>query len=186
MKRTQLAKMLIMAILLAVGMVLPFLVGQVQLLGQAISPLHIPVFICGLTCGWPWGAALGVLLPILRSVIFGMPPMMPTGLCMAFEMCAYGLLTGMLYPAFRKMIRSKKFGHLPAMLAAMLIAMVAGRLVGGAAKAIILGLNGNSYSFDAFIAAYFVGTSVGAVVHLIVVPAIVAALERAKLSPSCK
>ena len=66
---------------------------------------------------------------------------------------------------------------------AMLIAMVAGRIAGGAVKACVMGFQGNGYTFQAFIAAYFTGTAVGAVIHLIVVPAIALALEKAKLSP---
>ena len=72
--------------------------------------------------------------------------------------------------------------HLPAMLVAMLIAMVAGRIAGGAAKACVMGINGNPYTFQAFIAAYFTGTAVGAVIHLIIVPAVALALEKAGLS----
>lgn len=172
--------MVVAALLLAVGLVLPLLLGQAEILGQAISPLHIPVLLCGLTCGWGWGAALGIVLPLLRSALFGMPPM-PVAIPMAFEMAVYGALTGLLYPAFRTLLR--KSNHLPAMILSMLIAMILGRVVGGAAKACVMGFQGNAYTFEAFIAAYFTGTAVGAVIHLIVVPAVALALEKAKLSP---
>lgn len=173
-------KMVVTALLLAVGLVLPLLLGQVEVLGQAISPLHIPVLLCGLTCGWGWAAVLGAVLPILRSLIFTMPPM-PVAIPMAFEMAAYGALTGLMYPLMRRLL--KKNSHLPAMLVSMLIAMVLGRFVGGAAKACVMGFQGNGYTLQAFIAAYFTGTAVGAVIHLIVVPAVALALEKAGLSP---
>ena len=66
---------------------------------------------------------------------------------------------------------------------AMVIAMLAGRLVGGAAKTVVMGIQGNAYTFPAFVTAYFVNTAVGAVIHLIVVPLVVTALEKARLSP---
>ena len=179
MKHNELRKMVVSALLMAVGLVLPFLVGQVQVLGQAISPLHIPALICGLTCGWSWGTALGFILPLLRGALFGFPPIVPNGLSMAFELAVYGALTGVLYPLFCKATRS----HLPAVIASMLIAMVLGRIVGGAAKAMILGFQGKGYTFEAFVAAYFAGTWVGAVLHLIIVPTVVLSLERAGLSP---
>ena len=50
-KSKQLYAMVVSAALLAIGLVLPFLTAQLQSLGQAISPLHIPVLICGLCCG---------------------------------------------------------------------------------------------------------------------------------------
>lgn len=179
-RKSNLYSLLVTAILLAVGIVLPFLTGNVQVLGQAISPLHIPVLICGLTCGWAWGAALGVVLPLLRSVLFGMPPLVPVAIPMAFEMAAYGALCGLIYPMLRKKMGGKAYG---AMLISMVIAMVAGRVVGGVAKAVVMGIQGNAYTFQAFVTAYFVNTAVGAVIHLIVVPLVVMALEKAKLSP---
>ncbi len=178
-QRSRLYPLLLTAILLSVGFVLPFLTGQIQLLGKVISPLHIPVFICGLTCGWGWGAALGIVLPILRSLIFGMPPLVPMAIPMAFEMAAYGAICGLLYPRLLRRLRS----HYAAMLLSMLPAMVAGRLLGGAAKAVVMGLQGSAYSFQAFLTGYFTTTAIGALLHLLLVPLIVSALERGGLSP---
>lgn len=182
-RKSGLYSLLVTAILLAVGIVLPFLTGNVQVLGQAISPLHIPVLICGLTCGWGWGMGLGIVLPLLRSVLFGMPPLVPVAIPMAFEMAAYGALCGLLYPMLRKKMSKVYCAMLIAMVIAMVIAMLAGRLVGGAAKAVVMGIQGNAYTFQAFVTAYFVNTAVGAVIHLIVVPLVVTALEKARLSP---
>ena len=44
--------------------------------------MHIPVLLCGFLCGWPWGLAVGFVAPLLRSVLFGMPPIYPTGVAM--------------------------------------------------------------------------------------------------------
>ena len=179
-RKKHLFKMVISALLLAIGLYLPFLLGQVEVLGQTVSPLHIPALLCGLTCGWGWGTVLGAVLPLLRTLIFGMPPM-PTALPMAFELAAYGAVSGLLYPLFVRLFR--KDSHVPAMLCAMILSMIAGRIIGGAAKACVMGFQGNAYTLEAFVTAYFVSTSVGAVIHLIVVPAVTAALEKAKLSP---
>lgn len=178
---SRLYQLVLTAILLALGMVLPFLTGQIPTIGAAISPLHIPVFICGLTCGWGWGAALGVVLPLLRSAVFGMPPLVAVAIPMAFELAVYGAACGLLYPVLHKLL--KQANHLPAMVLALLIAMVAGRLVGGAAKAVVMGITGKGYTFQAFLVGYFAGTAVGALIHVILVPAVTLALERARLSP---
>ena len=174
--------MIVTAVLLAVGLLLPFLTGQIQTIGKLISPLHIPVLIGGLTCGWLWGGVLGAVLPLLRMVIFGMPAL-PMALPMTFELCAYGALTGILYPLLCRVLRGRRF---PAMMCALASAMLGGRIVGGIAKALLLAggaISGAPMTFEAFIASYFVDTAVGAVIHLIVVPVVVAALEKAKLSP---
>lgn len=180
MKRQSLYRMVVTAVLLAVGMVLPFLTGQLQTIGKLISPLHIPAFICGLTCGPWWGAALGLVLPILRSVAFGMPKLMPTAVAMMFELAAYGLVSGLLYPMLCRALKQKR---LAAMLVSLVIAMLAGRIAGGAAQAVILGAQGSGYGFEMFVASYFTSTLVGAAIHLVVVPVVVLALEKAKLSP---
>ena len=175
-----LRRLVIGAMLIAAALVLPMFLGNVQLFMQGVSPMHIPALIAGLTLGPWWGAAVSFIMPLLRGLLFGMPPLMPTGLCMAFELAAYGLITGLLYPIF-----VRRFGknHVPAILITMLIAMVAGRCVGGVAQALISLGRGGSYGLQAFVTAYFVKTAVGAVLHLIVVPVIVLALEGAKLSP---
>lgn len=178
-KKTPLYRMIVVAVLLALGMVLPFLTGQIPAIGQAISPLHIPAFIAGLTCGWGWGMALGLVLPILRSFVFGMPPLVAVAAPMAFELAAYAGVCGALYPWLQGRMK-----RLPAMLAALVIAMVAGRIVGGAAKAIVMGITGSSFTFSMFISSYFVTTAPGALIHLIVVPVVVLALEKAHLSPN--
>lgn len=172
-------RLVVTALLLALGLVLPFLTGQLPTLGQAISPLHIPAFIAGLTCGWSYGMVLGLVLPILRSLLFGMPPLVPVAIPMAAELAVYALVCGLLYPALRSHMK-----RLPAILLAMLIAMVAGRVVGGAAKALVLGFTGGSFTFAMFISSYFVSTAIGAAIHLIVVPPVVLALEKAHLSPN--
>ena len=81
----------------------------------------------------------------------------------------------------------KKESRLPAMLCALVIAMIGGRIIGGAGKALLLsfGLIGSSspYTFAVFFSSYFAGTAPGALIHLVLVPAVVTALERAKLSP---
>ena len=85
------------ALLLALALVLPFLTGQIPQIGSALSPMHIPVLLCGFVCGAPWGMAVGLIAPIMRSLLFQMPPMWPTAFAMAFELAAYGFATGLLY-----------------------------------------------------------------------------------------
>ena len=184
-RNTSLYRMVVSGALVAVGLVLPLITGQIQAIAQIISPLHIPVLICGLTCGWQWGLGVGVILPLLRSLLFNLPPFPNTALPMAFELGAYGLMTGLLYPAFLRL--SHRDYHLPALLSALILAMIGGRLVGGAAKGALLsfGLIGTKdpFTFAAFFASYFVGTAVGALIHVVLIPAVVLTLEGAKLSP---
>ena len=177
-----LTRLVLASVLLATGLILPMITGQIQAIGKIISPMHIPVLIGGLTLGPIWGLAVGFITPILRGLLFGMPPIPHAAFPMAFELGAYGLFGGLFYPPVRR-----KLPNLGAIVFALLLAMIAGRLVGGAAKALLLALGvigtQTPFTLAAFWASYFVGTLPGALIHLVLVPAVVAALERAKLSP---
>ena len=88
--------MITTALCIALGLVLPsafHLVGA----GSVFLPMHIPVLLCGLLCGWQYGAVCGGIVPLLSSVVTGMPPIFPTAPAMMLELCAYGCLTGLLY-----------------------------------------------------------------------------------------
>ena len=61
------------AMLLALGLVLPFLTGQIPQVGAMMLPMHLPVLICGLICGWQYGGIIGFLLPLLRYMLFSAP-----------------------------------------------------------------------------------------------------------------
>ena len=97
MTSLQIRKLTYAALFLALALVLPFLTGQIPQIGSALSPMHIPVLLCGFLVGWPWGLAVGFIAPLLRSVIFGMPVMVPGAVAMAFELAVYGLISGILY-----------------------------------------------------------------------------------------
>lgn len=177
MKKSNIRLLVLTAILLALGLVLPFLTGQIPEIGSMLLPLHLPALLCGFVCGWPWGLALGFVLPLLRSLIFGMPPLMPTALCMAFEMAAYGAAAGLLY---------KRFGSRSAagLYISLIGAMVIGRLVWGVASWLIYSLfTQRVFTLAAFWAGGFVNAWPGIVLQLVLIPAILLALQKARLIP---
>lgn len=176
-----LLRLILAGILIALALVLPLLIGDVQVMNQGISPMHIPAMIAGLTCGPLWGAVVGIVSPLLRGFIFGKPVFPVGSVPMALELAVYGAVCGALYLLQRR--RGKDRPHLPMIYLAMVVAMLLGRCAGGIGKVIVTGMQGNGYSFPTFIAAYFTGTWVGAIIHLVLVPAVVTALERARLSP---
>ena len=125
MKSVHIKKMILSALFLAMALVLPFLTGQIPEVGSMLCPMHIPALLCGFFCGWPWGLMVGIVAPLLRSVTFGMPPMFPVAICMAFELATYGAVSGALY---QKLPKKKSNIYV-----ALLVAMVLGRIVWGAA-----------------------------------------------------
>lgn len=163
-------KLVYSAMCLALCLVLPFLTGQIPEIGSMLLPMHIPVLLCGFLCGGGWGAAVGFCAPLLRFAIFSMPPM-PGCVSMAFELATYGLVVGLLH---------KKLGKgMKGIYMSLICAMVAGRLVWGAAQMAIMGLNGGSFPFSAFVAGAFTSAIPGIVLQLVLIPVLVRALDKA-------
>ena len=162
-------KLVLSAFFLALGLVLPFLTGQIP----EISPMHFPVMLCGFICGGPYGALVGLILPPLRFLLFQMPPLFPTGIAMAFEMGTYGLVCGLLYGRLQQ--------NLKGIYLSLIAAMIAGRIVWGIAQVILMGLSGGTFTFQIFITQALLNAIPAIILQLIIVPAIVAALRRARL-----
>lgn len=174
----QIKKLTLSAMFLAIGLVLPFLTGQIQGIGSMLLPMHIPVLLCGLICGWQFGGIVGFILPLLRFVLFSMPPM-PNCISMAFELATYGLVIGLLHRTF-------KGNFLLSLYGSMLISMLAGRVVWGVVQAVILGMNGSGFTLQMFMAGALLNAIPGIVLQLILIPAIMAALHRSNLLPDAR
>lgn len=170
--RRDLTKNLVLAgLFVALGYILPFVTGHIPSIGNMLLPMHIPVLIAGFVLGGKYGLIIGFIVPILRSLTLGMPPLFPTAIAMAFELATYGLMTGLLYRALSK----KKINIYVSLIGAMLI----GRLVWGAITYVLLGLNGTAFTFQMFIAGAFVNAVVGIVLQILIVPPIIMALKSA-------
>ena len=47
--------LILAALCMALGIVLPFFTGQIPQIGGMLLPMHLPVLLCGLLCGWQYG-----------------------------------------------------------------------------------------------------------------------------------
>lgn len=168
-------KMLFSAMFLSLGILLPFLTGQMKEIGDTLLPMHIPVMLCGLICGWQYGLIVGGILPFLRAVTVGSPPIYPNAVWMSAELATYGFVVGFLYFAFHK----KQMWWL---YCCMLISMVSGRVIWGITKAVLLGVAGKSFALQAFIAGGFIDSFPGILLQFILIPTIIRLinLERKK------
>ncbi len=171
-------KACICAVCIALCYVLP-IAFHVFGAGTVFLPMHIPVLLCGLICGWGYGALCGVVGPVLSSVLSGMPP--ATALVsMIPELCVYGLAGGLL-------LRFVHTNHTYADLyIALVSAMLLGRIVGGVAKALfyLSGMSGmTEFSFSLLAATYFFESLPGIVIQLLLLPTLVFTLMKAKLIP---
>lgn len=176
MKHTTLKKTILAALFLAIGLVLPFLTGQIPAIGKMLLPMHIPVLLCGLICGWQYGLAVGFILPLMRSLLFSMPVLYPMAIAMAFELAAYGFTIGLLYGRSR-------WQCVRALYRCLLISMLAGRVVWGIVEVLLLGLAGNSFTWQMFVAGAVTNAIPGILLQLALIPSVMLALDRTHLVP---
>ena len=163
--------MVLAALFIALGLIMPFLTMQVREIGSMLLPMHIPVLICGFVCGWKYGLFVGFITPLLRSFIFTMPLMFPNAVSMALELATYGAIVGLLYYIFHN---SKLKIYL-----SLLIAMFSGRLVWGVVMIILSGINKTTFSWQMFIGGALLNAIPGIILQLVLIPILIFTLEKA-------
>ena len=170
-KTNAIRTMVLAALFLGLGFVLPLLTGQIKEIGDTLLPMHLPVLLCGLICGGKYGFTVGLLLPFLRGMVFGRPPLYPNAVWMAVELAAYGLVIGVVYA---RLHRQDTAGVYVSLLAAML----AGRIAWGVTKALLLGLGGQTFTLSLFLAGGFVDALPGILLQLVLIPLIMLVLNK--------
>ena len=173
-KTNSLLRLVYAAVCLALCLVLPFLTGQIPQVGKVLSPMHIPVLLAGFLCGPWWALAVGVIAPPLRHFLFRMPPY-PSFVAMAAELAVYGLVCGLLYRKLPKKV--------PYIYVSLIAAMIAGRIASGLANVALysIGAKEGVYTLSAFLTAHFISAWPAIVLHIVLIPILVVALQKARI-----
>lgn len=167
MKHSSIKQLALGGLFIALGIVLPFITGQIPQIGNMLLPMHLPVLLCGLICGYKYGLVVGFVLPFLRFVLFGMPPLFPTGIAMGFELAAYGAIIGIVY---------EKTNH--RLYLSLILAMISGRIVWGIAQLFLLGASGTIFTWQLFIAGAFLNAIPGIILQFLLIPGLVFILNK--------
>ena len=168
----------ICAICTALCYVLPLAFHTVGL-GSVLSPMHIPVLLCGLVCGGFYGGFCGIAGPILSSVLSGMPPATAL-ITMLPELFVYGVVTGLMM----KRVHTGKYTA--DLYISLITAMVLGRIAAGIAKVLYITLfaAGDSFTIGLWLSSYFISGFPGIAAHLILLPLLALTLTKARIIPS--
>lgn len=166
----KLYRMILSAMFLALALVLPFLTGQIQQIGNSLCPMHIPVILCGFICG-PWyGLIVGAISPLLRFLLFGMPPIFPTGIAMSIELLTYGFCTGI----FIRILPRKKIN----IYISLILSMLLGRIVWGIFMSFFAGFHSMEFGFKIFITKAFIDAIPGIIIQIILIPFLVMMINK--------
>ncbi|HAJ15547.1 MAG TPA: ECF transporter S component [Erysipelotrichaceae bacterium] len=164
------------ALMLALGMVLPFVTMHIPFLGVMLSPMHIPALLTGFLCGPALGLLIGFIMPLLRSVLFGMPAFYPNAMSMAFELATYGFVSGFIYHRW-------KTQNLKKVYLTLLVSMLLGRIIWGITRVVMLGMMKTPFSWQIFIADGFIRAIPAIILQLILIPFILDRLNQARILP---
>ncbi len=175
LRMSYVTRAMITAVCLALCVVLPLAFHSIPNAGSIFCPMHIPVLLCGLLCGWSFGLLCGLAGPLLSTLFTGMPPMayLPG---MMVELAVYGLVTGILMQTVHT---KKTYADL---YISLIAAMLCGRIIAGIAKALLF--SAGSYSLAVWTTSYFVTSLPGIAIQIILVPAVIFALEKSGLVPA--
>lgn len=160
------------ALCLSLCLVLPFLTGQIPQIGSALCPMHLPVLLAGFLCGPWWAMMVGAAAPLLRHLMFSMPPLL-TAIAMSFELAAYGAVSGLMY---RKLTK-----NLPGIYLSLVTAMITGRVVWGIVRVLLTGVSGEAFTWALFLSGAFTTAIPGILLQLLIIPVLVVAFRRAKI-----
>ncbi|MBI5059541.1 ECF transporter S component [candidate division KSB1 bacterium] len=130
---------------IALGVVLPFFLHPFGVSPRVVLPMHFPVFLAGILLK-PWHAAIvGVFTPALSMGLTGMPTA-DQALRMVPELATYAAVSSAMLSIFPVIPGlSERLGRMAAMFIAMLVAMIAGRLVYVLMSAWMMGFQAPAY-----------------------------------------
>ena len=156
------------ALMIALGLLFPMAFHAVGL-GKSFLPMHIPVLLCGFLTDPSTGLLVGALTPLLSALLTGMPLLSPpVAQAMMVELGLYGFLAAMLHR--RRAVR---------VYPALLVTMVAGRLVYGVLGALLFRLIGLGPIPALYpISAGLLTGIPGLLLQIAIVPPVVRAAER--------
>lgn len=173
MKLTYVKSIVLTAVCAALCIVVPMAFHAIPNAGTVFLPMHIPVLLCGLVCGWPYGLLCGMIGPLLSSLTTGMPPvaMLPS---MMVECAVYGFVTGLMM----KLVHTRSYTA--DLYISMITAMILGRVVSGLAKSLIFSPGTAPF---AWVTTSLVAGIPGILIQLVLMPTVILVLTQAKLLP---
>lgn len=160
-------KLTMAALMVSIGLILPYFTSHMfGVTGTVLLPMHIPILLCGLICGVRYGMFCAVIVPVLSSVLTGMPAFYPMVPIMVCELMVYGCVSGLMYKKF-------KFN----VFLSLITAMVFGRVAYGLVFSILATMNTAPLKALSVWGAITTGLP-GIVIQLVLIPAVVLFLER--------
>ncbi len=168
MKNNQTRQLVLAGLFLALALVLPWITMQIPTLGVLLTPMHFPVILAAVFLGPIYGGIIGLVAPLLRTLMFGLPPM-PIAAFMSAELLTYAVVIGLIMI----FLKEKNINFTLKIVIALVIAMLLGRIV----YALTMNIFVNANFFAVFLTT-FTGSFVGIILQLILIPLLATRLKQ--------
>lgn len=166
MRDSRTREIVLSGLFIAIGVMLPIAFHAVGAGGPVFLPMHIPVLMAGFVLSPVFALIVGMVTPLISSVLTGMPPLMPMAFIMMIELGIYGLTVSVL---------SKRLNT----IFTLLLAMVAGRIAAGIMVMILVNTVGIKFAPPLLYLKGAVMTGVpGMIVQLVFIPVLLALVKR--------
>mgnify|MGYP004701681523 CR=1 FL=1 len=170
MHKNTIRQITLAGLFIAIGLILP-MAFHVLGPGTTFLPMHIPVLMAGFSLGLPMALLVGILTPILSSLLTGMPLIFPVLPFMILELGTYALGTSFLY-------RTLKWN----VYVSLLVTMVLGRIAAmGAVWVLVNYTTAKLPNPWVFITGAITAGVPGIFIQLILIPPIVIMLRKRNL-----
>lgn len=163
MKQRSVFALVLASLMVALGIVLPFLTVSNPQLGSVFLLMHIPALITGLVLGPRYGLMVGFITPLFRSILVSMPPLYPQAIVMAFEIGTYGFVIGLVHKVFKNK-------HDLFVLVSLVLALLGGRFIWGLAAGVLYPTAGLNFNLDTFVKAAFITGLPGIGIQVVLIP----------------
>lgn len=172
---TNITKLCLASMFVALGWLMPFLSGQNTQMGNMLCLMHIPILVGGFLLGAKYGFVIGAVTPLTRFLLFGRPAIYPTALCMAFELAAYGMISGLLFGVLKK---QQRIHEVAAIYISLIAAMLGGRVIWGVSRAVCGVISQSAFTWKMFLTAGFVTAVPGMLIQLLLIPAMILTINK--------
>ena len=166
-KKITTKEIVLSGLLLATGILLPMIFHAAGMSGPIFLPMHIPVLIGGMLLAPRLALVLGVVTPLLSSVLTGMPVLFPMAPIMAVELGTYGLVAALCIRKFKLNV-----------ILALIISMIAGRIMAGIMVAILIQLFSVQMNPILFVQGAIITGLPGLIIQIILIPTLIYLIKR--------
>ena len=166
-RNNQTRELVLGAVFIVLGVVIPAIFHSTGIGGLVLLPMHFPILIGAFYLRPSLALLVGGIVPILSSLVTGMPQLFPIAVIMMFELATYGFMISFLW--HRNWKNRYKI---------LIVAMIVGRIVAGLVAGLLVALFGVQLNPILYVIGGITTGLPGIILQLLLIPPFVSRFAR--------